>query len=165
MTEVDALSTEYDPSMEASTVTEFPDQSGRKDVARTAILVFTRDATLIDTIRKASPRDATVIHAPDLDQASDQLPSVQPDVLVLDAASAADVATMATQITRQFPDLVIIVAGRREESANLMKLTASGQIYRFLLVPLALGQTRLTLEAALRRHVERSMDHAQLHKR
>ncbi len=158
--QVDALSTEYDPSMETNTVTAFPEQSGRKDAARTAILVFTRDATLIDTIRKASPRDATVIHAPDLDQASDQLPSVQPDVLVLDAASAADVATMATQITRQFPDLVIIVAGRREESASLMKLTASGQIYRFLLVPLALGQTRLTLEAALRRHVERSMDHA-----
>ncbi len=161
MSQVDAMRMEDDPAMEAGTVTPFPDQSGRRDAARTVVLVFTRDATLIDTVRKAAPRDATVIHAPDLDQASDQLPTSQPDVVVLDAASAPDVARMAAQITRQFPDLVIIVAGRREESASLMKLTATGQVYRFLLVPLAVGQTRLTLEAALRRHVERSIEGTQ----
>ncbi|MEQ1579364.1 MAG: energy transducer TonB [Steroidobacteraceae bacterium] len=147
--------------MEAGNVTQFPDIVGRSDSARTSVLVFTRDATLIDTVRKASPRDATVIQTSDLDQVSDQLASVQPDVLVLDAAGAPDAAAIATQVSRQFPDLVLIVAGRREEGAGLMKLTASGQIYRFLLVPLALGQTRLTLEAALRRRVERSLENAQ----
>lgn len=161
MSQVDAMRIEDDPTMETGSVTPFPDQSARRDAARTAILVFTRDATLIDTVRKAAPRDATVIHAPDLDQASEHLPSSQPDVLVLDAASATDIPGMAAQLTRQFPDLVIIVAGRREESAGLMKLTASGQVYRFLLVPLAVGQTRLTLEAALRRHVERTMETAE----
>ncbi len=161
MSQVDAMRIEDDPTMETGSVTPFPDQSARRDAARTAILVFTRDATLIDTVRKAAPRDATVIHAPDLDQASEHLPASQPDVLVLDAASATDIPGMAAQLTRQFPDLVIIVAGRREESAGLMKLTASGQVYRFLLVPLALGQTRLTLEAALRRHIERAIETAE----
>jgi TonB family protein len=160
MPQVDTRRLEDDSAMEAGGVTPFPDVVGGSDSARTSVLVFTRDASLIDTVRKASPRDATVIQASDLDQVSDQLASVQPDVLVLDAAGAPDAAAIATQVSRQFPDLVLIVAGRREESTGLMKLTASGQIYRFLLVPLALGQTRLTLEAALRRRVERSMENA-----
>lgn len=158
MPQVDTIRLEEDSAMEAGNVTPFPDVAGRSDTARTSVLVFTRDATLIDTVKKASPRDATVIHTADLEQVSDQLASVQPDVLVLDAAGTPDAATLATQVSRQFPDLVLIVAGRREESAGLMKLTASGQIYRFLLVPLALGQTRLTIEAALRRRVERSIE-------
>lgn len=69
-------------------LTSFPDAIGHGDPARTCVLVFTTDATLIDTVRKASPRDATVIQASELDQVSDQLASVQPDVLVLDAAGA-----------------------------------------------------------------------------
>jgi TonB family protein len=158
MPQVDTIRVEDDSAMGAGNVTPFPDVTGRSDAARTSVLVFTRDATLIDTVRKASPRDATVIQTPDLDQVSEQLASIQPDVLVLDAAGTPEIASVATQVSRQFPDLVLIVAGRREESAGLMKLTASGQIYRFLLVPLALGQTRLTLEAALRRRVERSME-------
>jgi TonB family protein len=158
MPQVDTVRLEDEAAMEAGNVTPFPEVTGRSDAARTSVLVFTRDATLIDTVRKASPRDATVIHTSDLDQVSDQLASVQPDVLVLDAAGTPDAAAIAAQVSRQFPDLVLIVAGRREESAGLMKLTASGQIYRFLLVPLALGQTRLTIEAALRRRVERSME-------
>ncbi len=158
MPQVDTIRVEDDSAMDAGNVTPFPDVTGRSDAARTSVLVFTRDATLIDTVRKASPRDATVIQTPDLDQVSEQLASIQPDVLVLDAAGTPEIASVATQVSRQFPDLVLIVAGRREESAGLMKLTASGQIYRFLLVPLALGQTRLTLEAALRRRVERSME-------
>ena len=158
MPQGDTIRLEDDSSMEADNVTPFPDVAGRSDAARTSVLVFTRDATLIDTVRKASPRDATVIQTSNLEQVSDQLASVQPDVLVLDAAGAPDASAIATQVARQFPDLVLIVAGRREESAGLMKLTAAGHIYRFLLVPLALGQTRLTLEAALRRRVERSME-------
>ena len=158
MPQGDTIRLEDDSSTEADNVTPFPDVAGRSDAARTSVLVFTRDATLIDTVRKASPRDATVIQTSNLEQVSDQLASVQPDVLVLDAAGAPDASAIATQVARQFPDLVLIVAGRREESAGLMKLTAAGHIYRFLLVPLALGQTRLTLEAALRRRVERSME-------
>jgi len=157
MPQVDTVRLEDESAMEAGNVTSFPD-AGRNDAARSSVLVFAADATLIDTVRKASPRDATVIQTSDLEHVSEQLASAQPDVLILDAAGFADVGAVATQITRQFPDLVLIVAGRREASAGLMKLTATGQIYRFLLVPLALGQTRLTLEAALRRRVERSMD-------
>jgi len=47
-----------------------------------------------------------------------------------------------------------VVAGKSEDSQALMRLTAAGQIYRFLLMPLSQGQTRLTLEAAFNRHEE-----------
>jgi TonB family protein len=73
-------------------------------------------------------------------------------VLVADTASTADVAAMVAQLTQHFPELVVIVAGKREDSAALMQLTATGRIFRFLLTPLSHGQTRLALEAAVTQH-------------
>jgi hypothetical protein len=61
---------------------------------------------------------------------------------------------MVAQLTQHFPDMVVVVAGKSEDSQALMRLTAAGQIYRFLLLPLSQGQTRLTLEAATNRHLE-----------
>jgi protein TonB len=63
---------------------------------------------------------------------------------------------MVAQLTQHFPDMVVVVAGKSEDSQALMRLTAAGQIYRFLLLPLSQGQTRLTLEAAMNRHLELS---------
>ncbi|HYM35088.1 MAG TPA: TonB family protein, partial [Steroidobacteraceae bacterium] len=74
--------------------------------------------------------------------------------LLIDTASATDVGSMVAQLTQHFPDMVVVVAGKSEDSQALMRLTASGQIYRFLLQPLSQGQTRLTLEAAVNRHQE-----------
>jgi TonB family protein len=58
------------------------------------------------------------------------------------------------QLTQHFPELVVVVAGKREDSAGLMQLTAAGRIFRFLLTPLSHGQTRLALEAAVTQHVD-----------
>jgi TonB family C-terminal domain len=116
------------------------------------ILVLSRDANLIETVKKAAPRGASVSAAPDLDQVADRLPTLKPGVLVADAASTTDVAGMVAQLTQHFPELVVVVAGKREDSASLMQLTAAGRIFRFLLTPLSHGQTRLALEAALTQH-------------
>jgi len=118
------------------------------------ILVLSRDAALVDTVRKSSPRGTRVVTAPSLDQAAGQLPTLQPGVLLVDTACAPDVAGMVAQLTQHFPDMVVVVAGKSEDSQSLMRLTAAGQIYRFLLLPLSQGQTRLTLEAAMNRHME-----------
>lgn len=118
------------------------------------ILVLSRDATLIETITKAAPRGAPVVHAPDLDQVAGKLSELRPGVLVADTASMADVTSMVAQLTQHFPELVVVVAGRREDSGALMQLTAAGRIFRFLLTPLSHGQTRLALEAAVTHHVD-----------
>lgn len=118
------------------------------------ILVLSRDAGLVETVRKASPRGVSVTAAPDLDQVADKLPVLRPGVLVADTASTADVASLVAQLTQHFPELVVVIAGKREDSASLMQLTAAGRIFRFLLTPLSHGQTRLALEAAVHQHLD-----------
>ncbi len=122
--------------------------------ARSPLLVLSRDAQLIDTVRKSAPRGTRVVTAPNIDQVAGQLPTLQPGVLLIDTASATDVGSMVAQLTQHFPDMVVVVAGKSEDSQSLMRLTASGQIYRFLLQPLSQGQTKLTLEAAVTRNQE-----------
>ena len=116
------------------------------------VLVLSRDANLVETVKKAGPRGASVANAPDLDHVAEKLSSLKPGVLVVDTASTSDVASMVAQLTQHFPDLVVVVAGKKEDSAALMQLTAAGRIFRFLLTPLSHGQTRLALEAAMNQH-------------
>lgn len=118
------------------------------------VLVLSRDANLLDTLKKAVPRGAAIASAPDLDHAAERLSNLKPGVLVVDTSSTGDVAAMLTQLTQHFPDLVIVVAGKKEDSAALMQLTAAGRIFRFLLTPLSHGQTRLALEAAMTQHAD-----------
>ena len=118
------------------------------------LLVLSRDAGLVETVRKAAPRGAPVTHSPDLDHIADRLPTLKPGVLLVDTASTADVASMVAQLTQHFPELVVVVAGKKEDSAALMQLTAAGRIFRFLLTPLSHGQTRLALEAAMAQHLD-----------
>jgi TonB family protein len=118
------------------------------------ILVLSRDANLVETVKKAAPRGTPVTHAPDLDHVAEKLSTLKPGVLVADTASTSDVAGMVTQLTQHFPEMVVVVAGKKEDSASLMQLTAAGRIFRFLLTPLSHGQTRLALEAAVQQHVD-----------
>ena len=118
------------------------------------LLVLSPNAQLVDTVRRAAPRNMVVTHAVDLDRIADQLLSLQPGVLLIDTASTGDAASMLAQLTQHFPELVVVVAGQREDSAALMQLTAAGRIFRFLLTPLSHGQARLTLDAAANQHAE-----------
>jgi TonB family protein len=127
---------------------------GEAEPHQTPILVLSRDSALVETVRKATPRGGAVTTAPDLDHVADRLPALRPGVLVVDTASTADVAALVAQLTQHFPELVVVVAGKREDSAALMQLTAAGRIFRFLLTPLSHGQTRLSLEAAITQHLD-----------
>jgi TonB family protein len=127
---------------------------GEVEPHQTPILVLSRDSALVETVRKATPRGGAVTTAPDLDHVADRLPALRPGVLVVDTASTADVAALVAQLTQHFPELVVVVAGKREDSAALMQLTAAGRIFRFLLTPLSHGQTRLSLEAAITQHLD-----------
>ncbi|HEY7639433.1 MAG TPA: energy transducer TonB [Steroidobacteraceae bacterium] len=127
-------------------------RTGTDDAHHPPILVLSRDPNLVETVKKAAPRGTSVAPAPDLDHVAGKLSDLKPGVLVADTASTADVAAMVAQLTQHFPELVVIVAGKREDSASLMQLTATGRIFRFLLTPLSHGQTRLALEAAVTQH-------------
>ena len=130
------------------------DLPGAGGKAQAPLMVLSRDAALVDTVRKSAPRGTRVVPAPSFDQAAGQMPSLQPGVLLVDTACVSDIGAMVAQLTQHFPELVVVVAGKSEDSQALMRLTAAGQIYRFLLLPLSQGQTKLTLEAAVNRHHE-----------
>src|SRR5690606_12085673 len=119
------------------------------------ILVLSRDPSLVETVKKAAPRGAPVSASPDLDHVADKLPTLKPGVLVVDTASTSDVAGMVAQLTQHFPELVVVVAGKREDSAGLMQLTAAGRIFRLLLTPPSHGTTRRALAAPVRPHKDR----------
>ena len=127
-------------------------RTGTDDGHHPPILVLSRDPNLVETVKKAAPRGTSVAPSPDLDHVAGKLSDLKPGVLVVDTASTSDVAAMVAQLTQHFPELVVVVAGKREDSAALMQLTATGRIFRFLLTPLSHGQTRLALEAAVTQH-------------
>jgi len=118
------------------------------------LLVLSRNSQLVETVRRAAPSHMPLTHAVNLDKIADELLKLQPGVLLIDMEGTADAASLLAQLTQHFPDLVVVVAGKREDSASLMQLTASGRIFRFLLTPISHGQTRLALEAAANQHIE-----------
>jgi protein TonB len=138
-----------------SELDEAPRMSALDDAGhRVPLLVLSRDASLVETARKAAPRNMLVLHSPDVDQLAETLANLKPGVLLTDVGESRDIASMLAQLTQHFPELVCVVAGKVSERAALMQLTAAGRIFRFLLTPLSHGQTRLALEAANARHLE-----------
>jgi TonB family protein len=125
-----------------------------EDAHQSSLLVLSRNPSVIDAIRRAAPRGSRVADAFNVDMAADKMAKIRPAVLVADKDVVPDISALAAQFTQHFPDLVVIVAGQREDSSALMQLTATGQIHRFLLLPLSHGQTRLALDAAVKRHFE-----------
>ena len=74
-------------------------------------------------------------------------------VLITDlVAEEREVMEITHILSTYSPNLVCIVIADRAHAHDLMSLVNSGYIYRFLLKPVAAGQTRLTVQAALRQH-------------
>ncbi|MGC3981517.1 MAG: TonB family protein [Steroidobacteraceae bacterium] len=119
-----------------------------------SVLALTNNENLLEITRRSAPAGSQVIDTHSLDAMMTRCRSVHPGVLLLDATCCPDISGTVIQLLQDLPDLVVVVAGRSEDSAMLMKLTAAGHIYRFLLTPLAHNQTKLTLEAAMTQHHE-----------
>lgn len=118
------------------------------------VLALSANANMLEIVQRAAPNGSKVINVATLDAMMTQCRSLRPGVLLIDAACCPDIASTTIQLLQDQPELVVIVAGKSEDSAALMKLTAAGNIYRFLLMPLAHNQTKLTLEAAMTQHNE-----------
>ena len=84
------------------------------------ILVLSRDAGLVETVKKAAPRGTPVTSAPDLDHVADKLPTLKPGVLVADTASTADVAGLVAQLTQPLPALPVAQSAEETRVASLV---------------------------------------------
>ena len=120
------------------------------------VVVLTGDLALFEASRHAVGDRNPSWRAPTAEDAVDLLLAGRCGVLLIDMATVtAQPATLVEQIVQQFPDVVVVVAGRREDEPVLAGLVSDGLVYRFMHKPLSPKRAGMFLAAAIRAHVER----------
>jgi TonB family protein len=116
------------------------------------LVVLTRDESLMQTLEAVAPEHALSFLTDEADLAT-HLAGGHIGVAILDAASTrTPVAQLTERLRKQFPDLVLIVAGGTEHQAALSSQVTRGTVYRFLHKPVSAQRVKLFVEAAWRRH-------------
>ena len=120
------------------------------------VVVLSGDLSLFDAIRHAVGERNPVWRARSAEESVELLLTGRCGVLLIDmAAVSTQPATLVEQIVDQFPDLVVVVAGRRDDESLLARLISDGLVYRFMHKPLSPKRAGMFLNAAIRSHVER----------
>jgi TonB family protein len=136
------------------------DSTDAPDIAHAVdVVVLSTDVVLFQAIRDAVGQRSPVWRARDPAESVDLLVTGRCGVLLIDmGAVPAQPALLIQQITSQFPDVVIVVTGRRDDESLLASLISEGLVYRFMHKPLSPKRTGMFLNAATRCHVERRSD-------
>jgi protein TonB len=139
------------PELPAATPSAAPASAVMVDV-----VVLSGDVPLYDAIRLSVGERNPVWRARSAEEAVDLLMTGRCGVLLIDMATVSTrPATLIEQIVDQFPDVVVVVAGRREDESVLAGLISDGLVYRFMHKPLSPKRAGMFLNAAMRSHVER----------
>ncbi|HEY3656886.1 MAG TPA: TonB family protein [Steroidobacteraceae bacterium] len=119
------------------------------------LVVFTNDDVFLQTLREAVGGARRLWHVPSADKVSDLLLAGEVGILVLDVQALPEAANVfIAEIKRQFPDLVVVVAGNREAETSLASLISTGIVYRFIHKPMSPGRAKLFAEAAVKKYEE-----------
>ena len=120
------------------------------------LVVLTADEAFLQTLKEGVGAARRLWHVLSPDKISDLLVAGGVGILVLDVQALNEAAArFVADIKRQFPDLVIVVAGNRESETELARLISDGSIYRFIHKPLSPARARLFADAAVRRFDDR----------
>ena len=120
------------------------------------LVVLTVDDLFLQTLREGVGPARRLWHVLSSDKVSDLLVAGGVGILVLDVPALNEAAArFVTDIKKQFPDLVVVVAGTRESETELAGLISDGSIYRFIHKPMSPARARLFAEAAVKRFDER----------
>ncbi len=116
------------------------------------VIVLSADPVLIDLLRDSLSGTHRIWRADDASHAADLMVAAGNAVLLIDSSLADhDTRGLVNEVHKQFPDLPIIVAGRRDDEAELAPLVSSGMIFRFLHKPASAERIRNFVEATQRR--------------
>ena len=119
------------------------------------LVILTTDAEFLKTLRAALGDARRLWHVPTADKVSDLLVAGQVGILVLDAQALHQAANLFVEhIKRQFPDLVVVAAGHRDDETSLAGIISSGLVYRFIHKPMSPARAKLFAEAAIRKYQE-----------
>lgn len=117
------------------------------------LLVLTTDGVFLQTLRDAVGGARRLWHVLSADKVSDLLVAGEVGIVVLDAQALHEAASVfVEQIKRQFPDLVIVAAGHRDDETSLAGLISAGLVYRFIHKPMSPARAKLFAEAAIRKY-------------
>jgi TonB family protein len=120
------------------------------------VVVLSDDVALYQATRDAVGERNPVWRARTAAESVDLLLTGRCGVLLLDmGAVSTQPASLVGQIVDQFPDVVVVVAGRRDDETLLAQLVSDGHVYRFMHKPLSPKRAGMFLHAAIRAHVER----------
>ena len=120
------------------------------------LVVLTADEAFLQTLKEGVGAARRLWHVLSPDKISDLLVAGGVGILVLDVQALNEAAArFVADIKRQFPDLVIVVAGKRESETELARLISDGSIYRFIHKPLSPARARLFADAAVKRFDDR----------
>jgi TonB family protein len=117
------------------------------------LVVLTADDAFLQTLREAVGGARRLWHVPSADKVSDLLVAGEVGIVVLDVQALHDGARVfVEQIKRQFPDLVLVAAGHRDDETALAGLISSGLVYRFIHKPMSPARAKLFAEAAIKKY-------------
>ena len=120
------------------------------------VAVLTGDLGFYESVRGAVGERNPVWRARSAEETADLLLTGRCGVLLIDlAAVTTQHEALINRVLEQFPDLVIVAAGKREDEALLSTLISDGRVFRFLHLPPSAQRTSMFLDAAIREHVER----------
>jgi TonB family protein len=126
------------------------------------LVVLTADNAFLQTLRDAVGGARRLWHVPSADKVSDLLVAGQVGIVVLDVQTLHEGARVfVEQIKRQFPDLVLVAAGHRDDEPSLAALISSGLVYRFIHKPMSPARARLFAEAAIKKYEDQRRRAAQ----
>jgi len=116
------------------------------------LLVLSDDPLFLQTLREIEGAARRILHVPSSDKASDLLVAGRVGILVLDVPTLeTEAARFVSQIKQQFPDLVVVAAGSRQDETALAGLISAGIVYRFIHKPMSPGRARLFTDAAVKK--------------
>ena len=119
------------------------------------VVVLTSDPGVLATLREAAGPEHAIWHAPSADNAVDLLVGGRCSILIADlGALRGDAAALLDQLHAQFPELILMATGRRDEEHSVAMLVSDQRIYRFLHKPVSPARASLFLSAATRRYNE-----------
>lgn len=117
------------------------------------LVVLTADEAFLHTLREAVGGARRLWHVLSDDKVSDLLVAGEVGIVVVDVKGLREVPNVFIgQIKRQFPDLVIVVAGNRDDETSLAGLISAGIVYRFIHKPMSPARAKLFVEAAIKKY-------------
>jgi TonB family protein len=121
--------------------------------SRIDVIVLTTDTALLATLREAAGPGHQIYSVESAESAVDLLVGGHCGIFVIDVAVVRrNFAELIEKLQSQFPEVVLLATGQRNEQTAVAPLVGNGRIYRFLHKPVSPARAELFLSAASRRY-------------